>query len=120
MVTRSADDGSCELSESALESRLMQPWLIRRRWRYLRKTARGASSPAKPALHIPELSTVSSSSFHLCPLARCCGRVRRGSDKARARIAPPQQGWRCWASAVPTHPLSMTRAATSSVVGNRG
>jgi hypothetical protein len=29
----------------------------------LRKTARGASSPAKPALHIPELSIVSS-----CPL----------------------------------------------------
>ena len=26
---------------------------------YLRKTARGASSPAKPALHIPELEDVS-------------------------------------------------------------
>jgi hypothetical protein len=28
---------------------------------YSRKTARGASSPAKPALHIPELAKVSSS-----------------------------------------------------------
>jgi hypothetical protein len=33
---------------------------------HLRKTALGASSPAKPALHIPELVTVSSSSSSHC------------------------------------------------------
>jgi hypothetical protein len=40
--------------------------------RNLRKTARGASSPAKPALHIPELSIVSS---HPSGIHRSCGPV---------------------------------------------
>ena len=41
--------------------------------RNLRKTARGASSPAKPALHIPELSIVSS---HPSGLHLSCGPCR--------------------------------------------
>lgn len=80
MVTGTTDNGGCMLSEEG-----SQGWAACRasrrarlradadaaaaaRWRVgdLRKTARGASSPAKPALHIPELSIVSSypSSVH--------------------------------------------------------
>ena len=43
MVARTADDGRCRVSRAI--ARAMN----------IRKTARGASSPAKPALHMPEL-----------------------------------------------------------------
>lgn len=79
MVTGTTDDGSyrkkvsTSVPATAVEA-LHPPTAPRKsiavRWRklsggevgYSRKTARGASSPAKPALHIPELY---SSQFHL-------------------------------------------------------
>jgi hypothetical protein len=48
MVARSADNGSWDDVSWRAQS-------TRGFWQYSRKTARGASSPAKPALHIPEL-----------------------------------------------------------------
>lgn len=59
-----------------------------------RKTARGASSPAKPALHIPDLTKSAKRAT--------ANTVTRSRFK---RLMPPY--WR-------TCPLSMTRAATSS------
>lgn len=38
-------------------------------------------------------------------IARCRGGRRRGSDKAQARTAPPQQGWRYWASGGANSPI---------------
>lgn len=73
----------------------VQLWATRRELGYLRKTARGASSPAKPALHIPELEIVSSSPFHSYTWrAAVEGLLQLCEAWARAvRIAPPQQGW---------------------------
>jgi hypothetical protein len=45
---------------------------------YSRNTARGASSPAKPALHIPELAKVSSNSLYqrrACPAVDMVSRL---------------------------------------------
>jgi hypothetical protein len=124
MVARSADNGSCEAvskgSREAREARRRRSQAGEAEGRHLRKTARGASSPAKPALHIPELSIVSSS-----PSCRCASRAAvedegrlRDVGGAAVRISPSTIGmagariWRC------THPLSITRAATSSAAGD--
>ena len=50
---------------------------------YSRKTARGASSPAKPALHIPELAQVSSSPWHQArePAGECGDAALRGCGR---------------------------------------
>ena len=50
MVTGSADDGSWDGCQLGIHGRAKQVSSD------LRKTALGASSPAKPALHIPELA----------------------------------------------------------------
>jgi hypothetical protein len=68
VMARSADNGGCDNVRKIISTGLgageqgirccFSPrggW-----WIDLRKTARGASSPAKPALHIPELAIVSS------------------------------------------------------------
>jgi hypothetical protein len=61
----------------------------------LRKTARGASSPAKPALHIPELSSVSDCPSHFVPgrlpCEGCCGSL--GAWAEQEQTTPPWQGW---------------------------
>src|ERR1700722_3507492 len=82
--------------------------------RDLRKTARGASSPAKPALHIPGLSSVLSA-HALVPLnlsnairdlpLQMAGNEGRGSGVRGSWYSRDEEA----------HPLSMTRAATSSV-----
>jgi hypothetical protein len=83
MVTGTTDNGGCRLSGHVREdgpatgraqciAAYAPPAAARWRVGDLRKTARGASSPAKPALHIPELSIVSA-----CPsgMPRSCGPV---------------------------------------------
>lgn len=79
----------------------------------LRKTARGASSPAKPALHIPELHGLSVASSTVCYLRVSRISVAEGSisiPTATARLVS-----RLILGNVGAYPLSMTRAATSSV-----
>jgi len=92
MVTRSADDGSCRLlaiasykaPEASNGRSRVQPQLARRVSRYLRKTARGASSPAKPALHIPELPIVSSRPLYSYTLRAAVERPLRRRDDVGA------------------------------------
>ena len=85
----------------------------------LRKTARGASSPAKPALHMPELEGVSShvsGCFVFCSAAGSAVGTRW--DRRHAWAEPNRtplarrSGFGIGAEA---YPLSITRAATSSV-----
>ena len=106
MVTGTTDNGGCKLLEHVCKDGPAIGWAqsiaayappAAARWRIgdLRKTARGASSPAKPALHIPELSIVSAV-HQVCVapagLSQGCG----GSSKSWVMpmpTAPPRQGW---------------------------
>jgi hypothetical protein len=73
VMARSADNGGCNIVRKGIpgalevgEERIRCDFRPRGGcWEDLRKTARGASSPAKPALHIPELGIVSSCPFDL-------------------------------------------------------
>ena len=90
---------------------------------YLRKTARGASSPAKPALHIPELEIGQPHDLGILLVLYCSASNRRAAAMGcgeRGRLMPAVVGCRQraviksvrqWGVA---YPLSMTRAATSS------
>lgn len=73
----------------------------------LRKTALGASSPAKPALHIPELFECQSAikTSPQVPLIDFRREIR-GNKSFEARG---------FSSGLVTYPLSITRAATSSI-----
>lgn len=80
----------------------------------LRKTARGASSPAKPALHIPDLGTPSARPsiapiYLLLDGIDCSWRMERSVNSYPFDPRPPKL------CGVEAYPLSMTRAATSSV-----
>lgn len=83
--------------------------------RDLRKTARGASSPAKPALHMPELIACQFHPFRYRLLrAIVAAAIGRGWWSA-TDSPPPAESARSRGSA---YPLSMTRAATSSIKQN--
>ena len=102
MVAGTADDGRCMAELAGLVAPQEASSLAYRRLglvlglRDLRKTARGASSPAKPALHMPELVAC-----QLCPpdaiylkLLWCAvdtaRRIGRGAGgPAALAIAPP-------------------------------
>ena len=76
----------------------------------LRKTARGASSPAKPALHIPELQDSLAKPRHIVftENARYQDGIPKAAPLLRSSLVVGNMG---------AYPLSMTRAATSSVEG---
>ena len=84
----------------------------------LRKTARGASSPAKPALHIPELCEMDVSLFvhGSTSLTKAFTSVADVAVEVGQLFelggGPPVEVW--------AYPLSMTRAATSSVCWQHG
>jgi hypothetical protein len=76
----------------------------------LRKTARGASSPANPALHIPELHNPSAKSALYSTL------IESGGYRSKSTpTATPLPDSSLTVESARAYPLSMTRAATSSV-----
>lgn len=121
MMARSPDDRCC-ITMSVLVLKPPEPCHCVRSARLagdvvlqvedLRKTARGASSPAKPALHIPELSCCQS-------MACSCNRAAHHISKPLCRPNDANRRWRKLQGlrfgVRLTYPLSMTRAATSSV-----
>ena len=107
-MARSANDGGC----------IVVSWMcclviVMNKCQDLRNTALGASSPAKPALHIPELPSPSvccpSRSVYL-PFARfwVCGEDSRMTSEQHIQRAEGFGG-------AQSYPLSMTSAATSSI-----
>lgn len=120
MVTGTTDDGSypkrqlvqmcCYCSRLAAVYSAGQPKELKDMY-YLRNTALGASSPANPALHIPELQINQSS------ILKVAGELISAEiGSKRSKLLGPE----VWFSQLPrisgaTHPLSITRAATSSV-----
>src|SRR5262245_55240103 len=81
---------------AAIGLRGCEPGYAAAGWWYLRKTARGASSPAKPALHIPELAAVSSGPSHQYGARSGMEQLLGvGGGTGAANADSPQQGWPC-------------------------
>lgn len=96
MVAGSADNGGCQPSVAVYRDAAPAVCVTAAAGAgHSRKTARGASSPAKPALHIPELGTVSSSPSHQhAALAAVEGGGAARQGRGRSQCDTPQQGWR--------------------------